>query len=346
MPTSAPPPQAVFNLPPNSPPPPRPPRLHSPPPTRHRGDLDSVTQPLHLPLEDNPAPRSESSNSSLEENFTKFYREDASNHSHADSQTRFVLVPDLMSHLLTLASSESIPNAQSHHPKPAHRREGAFPPSPSIRLTVESPIVGLEARSPHSEDADPASAIDSDVAIAGNIPASTTIEVPSAAENTPGLHSRQRHGTRQPENNESRSREKTPPSDRGQRDLSPPSSSRSHSSKSSTPNPPPKSPKGLKASLSNLKRFSSLPRPPSATSGGSSYGPRTPSPSSVPSLPIPASKIKTSWPAAMQCGDIIGRRTTLDRCAGYAQKINELYLCDCGLADWLMDVKYKGTLYR
>ena len=156
----------------------------------------------------------------------------------------------------------------------------------------------------------------------------------------------ERQEMRQPENNESRSREKTPPSDRGQRDLSPLSSSRSHSSKSSTPNPPPKSPKGLKAGLSSLKRFSSLPRPPSATSGASSNGPRTPSPSSLPSLPIPASKIKTSWPSAMQCGDVIGRRTTLDRCAGYAQKINELYLCDCGLADWLMDVKYKGTSYH
>jgi hypothetical protein len=33
----------------------------------------------------------------------------------------------------------------------------------------------------------------------------------------------------------------------------------------------------------------------------------------------------------------------MERCIGYAQKINELYIYDCGLGDWLIDTQFKGT---
>jgi hypothetical protein len=102
----------------------------------------------------------------------------------------------------------------------------------------------------------------------------------------------------------------------------------------STPSPPPKSPRGLRATL---KRFSSaLPRTPS--SRGSSVGPGTPSPTPRPPQPLPPiRKIKSPWPRAMQVNDVLAKKTTFERCVGYAQKINELYIYDCGLSDWLME---------
>lgn len=44
-----PPPRTAFSAEGHSPPPPRPPRLHSPPPAKRRGDMDAVRQALQLP---------------------------------------------------------------------------------------------------------------------------------------------------------------------------------------------------------------------------------------------------------------------------------------------------------
>jgi len=233
-----------------------------------------------------------------------------------------------------------------HHPTiSVHRREGAFPPS--VLLPADSSTVNPGIKSTHSEDVISdlgVNTIDTDIANASRSQTSTTIEPPSVTKDT---SSQQRQGITQSDV-AMLPREQTPSSDPGGRsssDLSPPPSTRSTRSKShktNTPSPPPKSSRSFKSSLVNLKRFSALPRPPSAVSE-SSTGLRTPSPSSVPSLPISVQKIQSQWPAAMECYDIVTRRNTLDRCAGYAQKINELYICDCGLNNWLTETRYKGV---
>lgn len=115
------------------------------------------------------------------------------------------------------------------------------------------------------------------------------------------------------------------------------------------PSPPPKS---LRTSLTNnLKRFSALPRTPSLssksgnrTSGSTRYTlSRTPSPS-IPISPRPAfKKIKSNNPAALFCHEVHGQNTTLQRCAIYAAKINELYIHDCGLMEWLDDSRTRGA---
>jgi hypothetical protein len=100
----------------------------------------------------------------------------------------------------------------------------------------------------------------------------------------------------------------------------------------------------FKATLTNLKRFSALPRTPSLssvsllTSGFKAS--RTPSPS-LPPIPV-RRKVISPWPAAMQFNDIIVHRSALDRSIGYANKINELAIYDCGLSEWLTATKYRG----
>lgn len=108
----------------------------------------------------------------------------------------------------------------------------------------------------------------------------------------------------------------------------------------------------------SIKRFSSLPRPPSQMSAnrlstGSKKSSRTPSPSQVGHrgsrvLP-PVEKVKSANPPAMHFADVIVKKSALDRSLGYAQKINQLYTCDSGLEEWVVETRYKGknsiTLY-
>lgn len=59
-------------------------------------------------------------------------------------------------------------------------------------------------------------------------------------------------------------------------------------------------------------------------------------------------KVVMQWPAAMYCNEIHAgggkkRMTTSERCAIYAQKINELYIYDCGLSEWVVEMKFRGT---
>lgn len=121
----------------------------------------------------------------------------------------------------------------------------------------------------------------------------------------------------------------------------------SHSSHGQAPSPPPKSPKNLRNSLTRGLKRMSLSRSPSfkSLSASSNSGHATsvspPLPSSHPPSsfrPIPArNKIRTLYPAAMYCHEVQSQRTAQERCAIYAQKINELYICDCGLADWVLE---------
>ena len=104
---------------------------------------------------------------------------------------------------------------------------------------------------------------------------------------------------------------------------------------------PPSSRRGV---LTNEKRYSSLPRTPST---GSPRSPRmsffTRS-SSSPESPSPP-RIRARSPDAMQFKDVLAKKTSLERAIGYANKINELYLYDCGLGDWVVSMKERGRCY-
>ena len=117
------------------------------------------------------------------------------------------------------------------------------------------------------------------------------------------------------------------------------------------PSPPPKS---FRHQISNnLKRLSSLPRAPSLSSRsnrrvseGSQYSSRTPSPSVLHRVRSsrPSRKMIATNPAALYCHEVYSQNTTLQRCAIYAAKINELYLYDCGLSDWIAETQGLSTL--
>ncbi|KAF7301513.1 hypothetical protein MIND_00716700 [Mycena indigotica] len=104
-----------------------------------------------------------------------------------------------------------------------------------------------------------------------------------------------------------------------------------------TPSPPPKS---FRASLTKgLRRISSIPRTssPSRNSLTRSSTSRSPPASHPVSLPIRRPpKIIEQYPAALFSADILSLKKSTDRTALYAQKINELYIHDSGLSDWLV----------
>lgn len=93
------------------------------------------------------------------------------------------------------------------------------------------------------------------------------------------------------------------------------------------------------------KRFSALPHtPPVLSSSSLSYGsPRTPSPL-LPPVPKRRKRIIEQWPASMQYKDVLECKTPLERSLGYARKINELAMYDCGLTEWMDAVKTRGMM--
>lgn len=107
---------------------------------------------------------------------------------------------------------------------------------------------------------------------------------------------------------------------------------------------PPEAPKGFKHSLAtNLKRISSISRRTSLSSKSRSSQEtrRTPSPSHhfhQKQRPRFQKTISMN-PAALFCHEVDGQNTTLQRCMIYANKINELYIHDCGLSVWVTQMK-------
>lgn len=91
-----------------------------------------------------------------------------------------------------------------------------------------------------------------------------------------------------------------------------------------------------KGSLPGLKRYSSLPRTPSV---------RSPRINSVRSpSPEPRPRTRARSPDAMRFKDVLVKKTVAERAIGYANKINELALYDCGLGDWVVSMKERGGL--
>ena len=103
--------------------------------------------------------------------------------------------------------------------------------------------------------------------------------------------------------------------------------------------------------LTNLKRFSSLPRTPSRSSKSSkrssspdarrSLSPPLPPPphihvQSPPRRRVPPKpKYSHPWPPAMSVAEVVVLKASRDRAKAYAMKINELAMYDCGLRDWM-----------
>ena len=103
----------------------------------------------------------------------------------------------------------------------------------------------------------------------------------------------------------------------------------------------------LKATLNNLKRFSTLPRTPSqlslrSKSASVDHSSRTPSPSFTSTPKIPAQRrVVNAWPDAMTYNDVLALRTTRERSSAYARKIKEFAMYESGLRDWISAVHAK-----
>ncbi|KAG6832886.1 hypothetical protein H0H92_004770 [Tricholoma furcatifolium] len=304
-----PPPRAMFNIDLTSPAPPRPPRLNSPLPARTRSDLEAVKQALQLP-----------------------------------PSVAAALASKKLKHE---TDEESQTPKKTGNVKSVHIREGAFSPAPSTSnmpptipdtSASETPIpveveVPSEPRLPKPMD-DHISASDDDI-----VPPITVIrpmehieeqddheDKDVATEMIPSPPSKRRTSAELTSRNGSQS----PPY---------------HDHAGDTPSPPPKS---FRNSLTtNLKRLSSsLPRTPSISSksrrsSGGTYYSRTPSPPMHSSSPPARQKIISQYPPAMFYAEISTRKTPLERCSLYAQKINELYNYDSGLGDWTIETSFR-----
>ncbi|KAF5387915.1 hypothetical protein D9615_000140 [Tricholomella constricta] len=343
-----PPPRAMFNIDTNSPAPPRPPRLNSPMSTRSRGDFEAVKQALQLPPSVTVAlasrvPRS-SPNKYTESPETRAARlEGSATESEAPTST---------------SSSEL------RHVRSVHRREGAFAPSSSTSTMTQSDSDTPASQTAPHIDVAPSDRPHGDVKILDDTKLVTASNQAASNDNDDDVppitvvHSMQPidEQEQEPQGNDDTNDLLRSPSVRRRTsdELSSGSGSRSppytgHSRE--TPSPPPKS---FRNSLTkNLRRLSSsLPRTPSLSSksgrsSGTYYSSRTPSPS-MHMIPLPPvrQKIKSQHPPAMFFAEITTRKTSLERCTLYAQKINELYMYDSGLGDWTIETKLRANNNR
>ena len=116
---------------------------------------------------------------------------------------------------------------------------------------------------------------------------------------------------------------------------------------SEAPSPPPKN---FRNSLTKSLKRLSINRTASLSSksgrrwsGGTHYSSRTPSPSlRRASPPAQVPKMRSTNPAALFCHEVHSQRTTSERCLIYATKINELHHYDCGLSEWVINMKSRG----
>lgn len=236
-----------------------------------------------------------------------------------------------------------------------HRREGAFPPSTSASTPASSPQVDSKETNekrtlsaspkkkdlPIQEDNDDASSFRR-----GGIEIHREKSWISLKESN--ILSSPNGKAQQLEDSRSISRSpsfKSPP-------LPPPKTKglgiddlRTPSSGSSSSNP-------FRATLTNLKRFSALPRTPSSLSIRSYKTASTPKTSRTPS-PSPARtprnrqrpQIVNSNPDALMFGDIATLKSPVERADAYAQKINDLCMYDSGLREWMSATLHRGQSF-
>ncbi|KAH9482420.1 hypothetical protein JR316_0004520 [Psilocybe cubensis] len=328
-----PPPRTSINLNISTPPPPRPPRLHSPAPARMKSDLEAVKQALQLPPSVTAALAARSpSKLSL---------------SHSEEKKKTV------SEQKDNAGGESIVSRPS-----IHRREGATLATSSVDASSTESSPSLPNQ-PSPKPPSPGLPVVQEVDKPSSPPENPTDDVPdvtveaAAPTNTPPSEKidtakfnqwlkENPHLAKGLAQEDAHSRESM------ERSLSPLSADIT----GDAPSPPPKS---FRNSLTNnLKRFSALPRSPSLSSrsrpsSGSTRYSRTPSPSLHHAPPPPPpnrasfQKIHSTNPAALFCHEVNSQHTTIQRCAIYVAKINELYVHDCGLSEWVFETKSRGS---
>lgn len=208
--------------------------------------------------------------------------------------------------------------------RPSHRREGAFAPSYASQESTPSDIQERTGKMHASDDIQ-----------------SIVVQSPTTPDTSVPIRDPTWISEVSPEG-------RTSTDGRTSGELSTSSHTPSTMSHSTAPSPPPKSPKSFRTSLTKGLKRMSLPRSPSFKSlarsssvGHSGSQPRTPSPSLPPPPPRQRPKIRSLYPAAMYCHEVYSQRNTQERCIIYAQKINELYSCDCGLGDWIFEAQIR-----
>ncbi|KAI0676808.1 hypothetical protein C8Q78DRAFT_999658 [Trametes maxima] len=348
-----PPPRSIFD----TTAPPRPPRFHTPVPSSTRREIEAIKEKLQLPqsvsavLAARTPPETNNSN-----NNNKRLGHDPS---PARSDTRG-----------SEESTYSQDNETSVKLVPsnsAHRREGAFPPSTILTAPgqlVQSPRASEESSISSHADKSPVVVIEQEQEVpADDVP----LRERKDSDRRSGLELHRSSswvslGQEAAEHNSSpNGKAGTLPTVSVSRSIS--SVSGASSSSSSLPVPPPKSirggsdderatnslaPSSFRATLTNLKRFSSLPRTPSRSSRSSkrSTSPDPPrrsvSPTPAPiHLELPLRRVMprptkvSPWPAAMNGRDVTALRSPRERARAYAEKINELATYDCGLREWM-----------
>ncbi|KAI0662993.1 hypothetical protein C8Q70DRAFT_907616, partial [Cubamyces menziesii] len=378
-----PPPRSIFDTNPNLPPP-RPPRYNTPLPPGARREIEAIKEKLQLPQSVSAAL---AARTPPEANKRLGHEPSASTSASASasvspspsarSDTRD---SEESSYSQDNESSVKLVTSSS-----VHRREGAFPPStiltsPPGQQLVQSPRASEELSTASHADGRPVVVIEhdherEDEKRADDVP----LRERKDSDRRSGLELRresswvslrQELGERQsspngksavlPNVSANPSISRTPSS------VSVSGTSSSSSSNSSRlPVPPPKNgrggsddekqsntlaPSSFRATLTNLKRFSSLPRTPSRSSRASSKRSMSPGPEQRRSLSptppqmslelptprrvVPKPTIVSSWPPPMNVRDVTILRNSRDRAKAYAEKINELALYDCGLREW------------
>ncbi|KAF4619413.1 hypothetical protein D9613_005376 [Agrocybe pediades] len=363
-----PPPRAMFNIDISTPPPPRPPRLNSPAPPRSvaRTDIEAVKQALQLPPSVTAALEKRKSTANLSNKSSDTTSAAASKDDDRDRQTDDS--PESRKNETGKCSSQ-LSNSTS-----VHRREGAtdapsiHPSDASLSAESSSPTAeptkqeNLEPSPPPEAQRQtvPSSTLTSmtstpeALAVENNqedpVPDVTVIsEAPAPRTQSPHKIDHAKFDQWLKENpliaqpfDDARRAEAQLLNSPERRSMSP----LSPDVTGDAPSPPPKS---LRNSLTqNLKRFSALPRTPSLSSrssrpssGSTRYSSRTPSPSLHRHAPFKKDICKD--PAALFCHEVYSQTTTLQRCAIYAGKINELYIHDSGLSDWVSETKFRGS---
>nr|GAT53889.1 predicted protein [Mycena chlorophos] len=304
------PPRAAFTSTSSSstPPPPRPPRLHSPPPNRRDNALlPGVSAVINSSGSNTPS----------------------SSNSRSVSPARPL-------------SSDDSSNDETHH-----RREGAFPPSvlittPSTSLSDYSPPSTRAHRSINdmiAEEVKPPAAepeILPTVALVKTKPAATEEWTHISRDLTASPPSSDDHASVDARSWESFSQDGFNPTTQARTSFK--SSLTNGLKRISSLSGSPAKRRSLSLTRSSSPRSHSSPttRPvplPPATSGSTSASQRA----------VPLTKIIEQYPAALFSADISSRKTSAERCAFYAQKINELYIHDSGLGEWLVDLQFRGS---
>lgn len=340
-----PPPMAVHNIDPATPPPPRPPRQY---PIRRKGDVEAIREALQLPPHVMAALKTKSS-SSVSGSKSRMSEPYGSPLSSVQELPPYKNV-----------EVASITESPDSLPKPIHTCEGASSSSRLRALDVEEAASRLDSATPSALQLDSMDDLMATIGLAiddmgiissDDVPPPTVIEPPRNHEGHKG-----RQGL------DLRGKEQTSfgiGMEALQADHSPSPQSEENVTRSSPldkvlpPVPLLEDDPYVDAKIKSMiqKRFSTLPRTPSLISvnrhsatSKHSFG--------RPSLSVnrpallarpPVRRIKSASPPAMYFSDVLVKRTTLERSIGYARKINELYHYDCGLGDWMAEVRRKAT---